>query len=113
MDTVFRDVRVIDGSGGPSYRADVALSGGRIAAIHRATDSGPRPGAARVVEGHGLALSPGFIDMHAHSDLALLRDPRHPGLVTGREEVHTVRRSTWGKTPGGRRNAPVRWRTCR
>ncbi|MEU8783093.1 D-aminoacylase [Streptomyces sp. NPDC048637] len=77
MDTVFRDVRVIDGSGGPSYRADVALSGGRIAEIHRASDGGPRPGAARVVEGQGLALSPGFIDMHAHSDLALLRDPGH------------------------------------
>ncbi|WP_407550181.1 D-aminoacylase [Streptomyces sp. Pv4-95] len=77
MDTVLRDVRVIDGSGGPSYRADVALADGRIAEIHRETDSGPRPTAARTVEGHGLALSPGFIDMHAHSDLALLRDPGH------------------------------------
>ncbi|WP_336049866.1 N-acyl-D-amino-acid deacylase family protein [Streptomyces sp. CA2R101] len=77
MDTVLRDVRVLDGTGGPSYRADVALADGRIAAIHRASDGGPRPGAARVVDGHGLALSPGFIDMHAHSDLALLRDPAH------------------------------------
>ncbi|KAA6214280.1 D-aminoacylase [Streptomyces albofaciens JCM 4342] len=77
MDTVVRDVRVIDGTGTPSYRADVALDGGRIAEIRRETDSGPRPGAARVVDGAGLALSPGFIDMHAHSDLALLRDPAH------------------------------------
>ncbi|MFI0784589.1 amidohydrolase family protein [Streptomyces lydicus] len=77
MDTVFRDVRVIDGSGGPSYRADVALAGGRIAAIRRAGDAGPRPDAARVVAADGLALAPGFIDMHAHSDLALLRDPAH------------------------------------
>ncbi|MFH8593775.1 amidohydrolase family protein [Streptomyces rimosus] len=77
MDTVVRDVRVIDGSGIPSYRADVALDGGRIAEIRRESDSGPRPGAARVVDGAGLALSPGFIDMHAHSDLALLRDPAH------------------------------------
>ncbi|MFI9047644.1 amidohydrolase family protein [Streptomyces sp. NPDC053427] len=77
MDTVLRDVRVLDGSGGPAYRADVALDGGRIAAIHRETDGGPRPDAARVVAADGLALSPGFIDMHAHSDLALLRDPAH------------------------------------
>ncbi|MCK7627433.1 D-aminoacylase [Streptomyces sp. RS10V-4] len=76
-DTVFRDVRVVDGSGGPSYRADVALSGGRIARIHRPSDGGPRPGAARTVDAAGLALAPGFIDMHAHSDLALLRDPEH------------------------------------
>ncbi|MFK0291579.1 amidohydrolase family protein [Streptomyces sp. NPDC090442] len=77
MDTVFRDVRVIDGSGGPSYRADVALADGRIAAVHRAGTGGPRPSAARTVDAAGLALAPGFIDMHAHSDLALLRDPAH------------------------------------
>lgn len=77
MDLVFRDVRVLDGSGGPSYRADVALAGGRIARIHRESDGGPRPSAARTVAADGLALSPGFIDMHAHSDLALLRDPAH------------------------------------
>ncbi|PSJ25231.1 N-acyl-D-amino-acid deacylase [Streptosporangium nondiastaticum] len=75
MDTVFRDARVIDGSGGPSYRADVALAGGRIAAIARKGE--PRLTARRTVEAQGLALSPGFIDMHAHSDLALLRDPAH------------------------------------
>ncbi|MBT2386490.1 amidohydrolase family protein [Streptomyces sp. ISL-11] len=76
MDTVFRDVRVIDGTGGSSYRADVGLSGGRIAGIHRPGD-GPRPSGTRVVDAHGLALAPGFIDMHAHSDLALLTDPSH------------------------------------
>ncbi|QTZ93836.1 N-acyl-D-amino-acid deacylase family protein [Streptomyces auratus] len=77
MDTVFRDVRVVDGSGGPPYRADVALADGRIAEIHREADGGRRPGGARLVDGQGLALAPGFIDMHAHSDLALLRDPAH------------------------------------
>ncbi|MFG2135699.1 amidohydrolase family protein [Streptomyces sp. NPDC048650] len=77
MDTVFRDVRVIDGSGGPSYRADVALADGRIAEIRREGAGGPRPSATRTVAADGLALSPGFIDMHAHSDLALLRDPAH------------------------------------
>ncbi|ARF57166.1 N-acyl-D-amino-acid deacylase family protein [Streptomyces gilvosporeus] len=77
MDSVLRDVRVIDGSGGPSYRADVALAGGRIAGIVREADGTPRPSAARMLDADGLALSPGFIDMHAHSDLALLRDPAH------------------------------------
>lgn len=74
-DLVLRDARVVDGSGGPSYRADVAVRAGRIAAIAREGDE--RPGGARVVDAAGLALSPGFIDMHAHSDLALLRDPEH------------------------------------
>ena len=76
MDMVIRDAQVIDGSGGARYRADVAVDGGRIARIV-AEGAGPRPAGRRVVEADGLALAPGFIDMHAHSDLALLRDPDH------------------------------------
>nr|WP_260611142.1 D-aminoacylase [Streptomyces sp. WAC04770] len=53
------------------------VDGGRISEIHREGSPGPRPTAARTVDADGLALSPGFIDMHAHSDLALLRDPDH------------------------------------
>ncbi|MFE4170822.1 amidohydrolase family protein [Streptomyces sp. NPDC056909] len=77
MDLVLRDARVIDGTGGPSYRADVGITGGRVAAIHQESGGGGRPTGARVLDAGGLALSPGFIDMHAHSDLALLRDPDH------------------------------------
>ncbi|MGW2299926.1 N-acyl-D-amino-acid deacylase family protein [Streptomyces sp. NPDC001809] len=79
MDLVFRDADVVDGTGGASYRADVAIEGGRIAAIVKegAAAGCRRPTARRVVDAEGLALSPGFIDMHAHSDLALLRDPDH------------------------------------
>ncbi|MET9803477.1 D-aminoacylase [Streptomyces sp. NPDC006368] len=76
MDLVIRDVRVVDGGGGASYRADVGLSGGRIAAIRAQGDPVTLTG-RRVLDAHGLALAPGFIDMHAHSDLALLRDPDH------------------------------------
>ncbi|MCX4829030.1 D-aminoacylase [Streptomyces sp. NBC_01016] len=76
MDLVIRDARVIDGSGSASYRADVTVNDGRISEI-TPEGSGPRPTATRTVEADGLALSPGFIDMHAHSDLAVLRDPDH------------------------------------
>ncbi|MFC8230570.1 amidohydrolase family protein [Streptomyces sp. NPDC057287] len=76
MDLVIRDARVVDGTGTPSYRADVGITDGRITEIRREGE-GPRPTAARTVDADGLALSPGFIDMHAHSDLALLRDPDH------------------------------------
>ncbi|WP_330173883.1 D-aminoacylase [Streptomyces sp. NBC_01498] len=80
MDLVIRDARVVDGSGRESYRADVGVSGGRIAEIRR-HPAGPAAGArlsgTRVLDAGGLALAPGFIDMHAHSDLALLRDPDH------------------------------------
>jgi N-acyl-D-amino-acid deacylase len=76
---VIRDADVVDGSGEPSYRADVVIDGGRIVSIVKeaATAGCQRPEARRELDAEGLVLSPGFIDMHAHSDLALLRDPDH------------------------------------
>ncbi|MFE5624662.1 amidohydrolase family protein [Streptomyces virginiae] len=71
MDLVLRGARVVDGTGGPSYTADVAVHEGRIAAVGRLS------GGRESVDAHGLVLAPGFVDMHAHSDLALLRDPDH------------------------------------
>ncbi|MFJ9996446.1 N-acyl-D-amino-acid deacylase family protein [Streptomyces werraensis] len=76
---VIRDADVVDGSGDHSYRADVVVDGGRIVSIVKeAADAGcQRPKARRELDAEGLVLAPGFIDMHAHSDLALLRDPDH------------------------------------
>ncbi|MER6846405.1 D-aminoacylase [Streptomyces flaveolus] len=76
---VIRDAEVVDGTGEPSYRADVVVVGGRIVSIvQEAAAAGcQRPRARRELDAEGLVLAPGFIDMHAHSDLALLRDPDH------------------------------------
>ncbi|MFN3985242.1 MAG: N-acyl-D-amino-acid deacylase family protein [Rhodocyclaceae bacterium] len=70
-DLLFRGVRVIDGSGEPGFEADVAVCDGRIAAI------GDLAGwrAAEVVQGEGLCLAPGFIDVHTHDDTNVIRSP--------------------------------------
>jgi N-acyl-D-amino-acid deacylase len=73
MDLAIRGARIVDGSGAPSYRADVGITDGRITTL----STTERLTATRVLDADGLVLSPGFIDMHAHSDLALLRDPDH------------------------------------
>ncbi|MEU6157023.1 D-aminoacylase [Streptomyces sp. NPDC047130] len=78
-DLVVRDAEVVDGSGGPSYRADVAVKDGRVVQVVReaAAAGCQRPAGTRTLDAEGLALAPGFVDMHAHSDLALLTDPDH------------------------------------
>jgi N-acyl-D-aspartate/D-glutamate deacylase len=62
-DVIIRNGRVLDGTGNPWYRADVALRGGRIAAIGDL--AGAR--AAREVDAAGLYVAPGFIDVHTHA----------------------------------------------
>lgn len=77
-ETLIRGASVLDGSGEPARVLDVAIAGGRIAAIGEEL----RCSAAEVVEAQGLCLSPGFIDAHTHDDLAVLSDPAMPAKAT-------------------------------
>ncbi len=69
-DVLIRHGRVIDGSGNPWYPGDIGVKDGRIRAIARRLEAP----AEVVLDAGGLAVAPGFIDMHAHSELTLLRD---------------------------------------
>jgi N-acyl-D-amino-acid deacylase len=77
-DVVFAGGTVVDGSGTPPRRADVAVDGDRIAAIG---DLAGRP-ARRTIDVSGLVVAPGFIDMLGHSEITLLVDPRGVSKVT-------------------------------
>jgi N-acyl-D-amino-acid deacylase len=70
-DLIIRDANLVDGTGAPARRADLAVSGDRIAEIGRIA---PSLG-YRVIEAAGLTLSPGFVDIHSHSDYHLLLLP--------------------------------------
>ncbi|MEI2265462.1 N-acyl-D-amino-acid deacylase family protein [Erwinia sp. CGal63] len=72
-DILFKQARVIDGSGQADYQADVAVCGDRIIRIAPAI----REKADRVIECRGLALAPGFIDVHTHDDLAVIKRPAY------------------------------------
>jgi len=69
-DLVIKNGTVIDGSGLPRYRADVAVRHGRIAAIGRI-----REAAREVVDADGQIVAPGFIDGHTHMDAQIFWDP--------------------------------------
>jgi len=70
-DTLIRNASVLDGTGVAPRRADVALDDGLICAIGPSLDFQ----AQQDVEAEGLALAPGFIDVHTHDDMAVLHNP--------------------------------------
>jgi len=65
-DIVIANGTIIDGTGGPRYRGDVAIVGDRIVRIERG--SIPAGSAKRTIDARGLIVAPGFIDLHAHLD---------------------------------------------
>jgi len=80
FDFVIRGGRIIDGSGSPWYYGDVGICGERIAAIGKLDQVEAR----QVIEADGRVVSPGFIDMHSHSDIMLLANPKHePKVMQG------------------------------
>ena len=71
-DLLIRNGRIVDGSGGAGYVADVAIKGDRIVKIGKL----PQATAARTIDAQGLVVAPGFIDMLGQSETYLLIDPR-------------------------------------
>src|SRR5215471_13770727 len=69
-DLLVRRGRVVDGSGLPSYIADVGVKDSKIAEVGKL-----RGTAAKTIDADGLAVAPGFIDHHTHMDAQLLWDP--------------------------------------
>ncbi len=71
-DVIIRNGRIIDGTGNPWVSGDVGIAGDRIAKIGNLANAS----AKRVIDAHGLVVSPGFIDMLGQSETALLIDNR-------------------------------------
>ena len=69
-DLVIKNGSVVDGSGNPQYRADVAVQDGKIAAIGRINDR-----AKQTIDAEGHVVSPGFVDGHTHMDAQVFWDP--------------------------------------
>ena len=83
-DIIIRGGMVFDGTGAAGIEGDVAMLDGRITAIaRRIADS-----AALEIDARGLAVAPGFIDIHSHADGSLFQDPRAESVI--RQGITTI-----------------------
>ncbi|MGQ0647945.1 MAG: N-acyl-D-amino-acid deacylase family protein [Gemmatimonadaceae bacterium] len=103
-DLVVRGGTVFDGTGAPGKELDVAMRGGRIAAIAaklpgRGTDE---------IDARGRAVAPGFLDIHSHGDGSLSEDPRAESVV--RQGVTTIIVGQDGSSRGERPEGIAEWR---
>lgn len=77
LDLVIKDGLICDGSGALCYRGDIGIRSGRIETIGTVTEE-----AAQVISAKGLIVAPGFIDCHAHSEIAQLAEAHALPKVT-------------------------------
>lgn len=103
MDIVIRGAEIIDGTGSPRYTAEVGVKDGRIAEI------GDRLDGKRVIDAGGLVLSPGFIDMHAHSELAVLADHDHLAKLGQGCTLEVLGQDGLSYAPVDETTAPLMW----
>jgi N-acyl-D-amino-acid deacylase len=99
-DLVIRNGTVVDGSGSAPFEGDVALADGRIVAIARSLSGS----AGEEIDARGLAVAPGFVDIHSHADGTLFDDPRAESVI--RQGVTTVIVGQDGGSRGPSRDDP-------
>ena len=92
-DVVLRNGRIVDGTGSPWYRGDVAIQGDTIARIAPSITDSP----ARVIDVEGQVIAPGFIDLHTHARRGIFEVPTADNYV--RQGVTTLMEGPDGGSP--------------
>jgi len=70
FDLLIKNAKILDGTGSPWFRGDIAIKDGRITDVGKTSGEG-----IETIDVSGLAVSPGFIDIHSHSDFSLVVNP--------------------------------------
>ncbi|MCX5717933.1 MAG: D-aminoacylase [Nitrospirae bacterium] len=84
LDLLIKNGVVYDGTGAEPFEADIGVAGDKIAFINKVSGVRCQVSKTRgekVIDAKGMAVSPGFIDTHAHSEFTLLADPRAEGKL--------------------------------
>jgi len=93
MDIIIKNGKVVDGNANPWFQADIGIKGEKIAKVSDLSGANSET----VIDAEGMVVSPGFIDIHNHSDVALLVDGRAESMV--HQGVTTVITGNCGNSP--------------
>lgn len=84
IDLLIKNGTVFDGTGAEPFEADIGVAGDKIVFVNKKSEARSQKSevrATKIINAKGLAVSPGFIDTHAHSEFTLLADPRAEGKL--------------------------------
>jgi N-acyl-D-amino-acid deacylase len=76
-DILITGATIVDGTGAPGRPGSVAIHGDRLRLLAPAAPGKEEPAANRRIDASGMVVAPGFIDLHSHSGLMILQNPRH------------------------------------
>ena len=102
FDLLIQNAQVLDGTGAPGFTADVAVKDRKIAAVGKLSGE-----AAETVDGTGLTLAPGFIDVHGHSDLFMALDPARASKLLQGVTTELCGQCGLGSAPVSEQNFPL------
>ncbi len=103
-DLVIRNGRIVDGTGNPWFRGDLAIRGDRIFAIGKIPSEATTK---RSIDASGLVVAPGFVDAHSHSDWTLFEDGEAPSKVRQGVTTDVLGEDQSGGPNRGKRTAKV------
>ncbi|HEY4347989.1 MAG TPA: amidohydrolase family protein, partial [Gaiellaceae bacterium] len=95
IDLLIRDGFVVDGSGAPAFRGDIAIDGGKIVDVGKQNGASAR----RTIDASGRVVCPGFVDPHSHSDFTLLTNPAAESTIRQGVTTEVVGNCGWTYAP--------------
>jgi N-acyl-D-amino-acid deacylase len=103
VDLLIRGGLVVDGTGSPPARADVAVEGERIAAVGELEGAAAR----HTIDARGRIVCPGFVDPHSHSDWSLLANPTAQSTIRQGVTTEVVGNCGWTYAPVTEQSRPL------
>lgn len=97
IDRIVRHGTIVDGTGAPPFLGDVAVTDGKISEVGII----PKVEGVPTLDGRNLWVTPGFIDIHSHSDFTLVVDPRAVSSITQGVTMEVVGNCGHGCAPVG------------